>query len=212
MMVVRKQSQMRDKVQESLISFNGEYRNYCIGIVDIVNSTKIAAKMPPVSLGIYYSIFLNKMADIAVRFDASVVKNIGDSLLFYFPSTVNSADMKGFQNAIECGLSMIESRCMINNIMFESRLPSISYRVSIDYGTVLIAVTLYDTVDIFGPPVNVCAKINREAHPNGMVIGGDMFQMVKAISSYQFKQICSFSSGLKSSYPVYSILRRNALH
>ena len=91
--------------------------------------------------------------------------------------------------------------------MSEYGLPLISYRISADYGTVMTAKSVNSAnYDIFGPPVNICAKINRKALPNGMVIGGDLHQIVKFFPRYNFELITGYSSGLKFQYPVYSVV------
>ena len=59
--------------------------------------------------------------------------------------------------------------------------------------------------DMIGPPINMCAKINRLAEKNQFVIGGDLFQMVKDFKIYQFKEISDFSVGFKLAYPVYLV-------
>ena len=59
--------------------------------------------------------------------------------------------------------------------------------------------------DIFGPTVNLCAKINRMAKPNGIVIGSDMYQIVKKYQNYKFQEIDDFRSSLKHYYSVYSV-------
>ncbi len=63
-------------------------------------------------------------------------------------------------------------------------------------------------IDLIGPPVNMCAKINHRAEKNGVVIGGDFFEMVKNASDYNFKQVKGFSIGLRYAYPIYSVTRR----
>ena len=70
---------------EFLLQFSASTTDYCVCIVDIVSSTKIMMSLPHVKVSRYYEIFLNKMAEIVRKFDGIVVKNIGDSLLFYFP-------------------------------------------------------------------------------------------------------------------------------
>ena len=58
----------------------------CVGIVDIVNSTKITADIgDSENVAKYYSIFINTMAVIARNFGAEVIKNVGDSVIFFFP-------------------------------------------------------------------------------------------------------------------------------
>lgn len=48
--------------------------------------------------------------------------------------------------------------------------------------------------DIFGSTVNKCAKINRLAPPNGVVIGDALYQMVKSVNTYNFEMINSQST------------------
>ena len=75
-----------------------------------------------------------------------------------------------------------------------------------DYGPVMVA--KYSTsscVDIFGPTVNVCSKINHFAKSDQMVIGSDMFQTAKKLKKYKFNEEAEFQSALKQDYSVYSV-------
>ena len=60
-------------------------------------------------------------------------------------------------------------------------------------------------VDIFGPTVNLCSKLNKMAKPNTMVIGGDLYQIVKSFKEYHFESVLEYNNGLKLQYPVYLI-------
>lgn len=193
------------------ISFTGTTKGYCIGIVDIVNSTSTTAKLTNGKMCEYYSVFLNAMSKIAKAHDATIIKNIGDSLLYYFPRTVDGMAIQGFADVLECGLSMIESRDIINQIMSESHLPPFDFRVSADYGVVSIASSPRTQVeDVFGPTVNLCAKINSAAKPNSVIIGGDLHQIVRSFRGYEFKTIGECILGLKLNYPAYSVCRRES--
>lgn len=191
-----------------VISFSGIYKNYCVCIVDAVNSTKITATLPKSKVCKYYGVFLNAMAMIAREFGASVVKNVGDSLLYYFPETSAVSNTLAFTDSLECGMAMIESHEVINTIMQKEGLPSVDYRISADYGSIMMAKSESMIDDIFGSPVNICAKINPKALPNGMVIGGDLYQIVKSFTGYHFQSISGYSVGLKFQYPLYSISRK----
>lgn len=198
-----------DDILDDIISFSGKYGSYCVGMVDIVNSTKVTASLPKTQICQYYGIFLNTMAAIARKFGATVVKNVGDSLLYYFPLTSDISSKSSFGDVLECGMAMLGARLAINTKMSLQKLPPLSYRVSADYGIVATAESpSVQGVDIFGPTVNICTKINRDARPDSMVIGGDLYQIVKSFSEYEFKLIIGYSAGLKLQYPVYSIARR----
>ena len=79
------------------------------------------------------------MSAIAKRFGARVIKNGGDSLLFYFPDTSDDTNRFAFKDVLECCTSMIETRELLNSQMREHNLPPIDYRISADYGKVEIA-------------------------------------------------------------------------
>jgi CheY-like chemotaxis protein len=156
------------------------------------------------------------MATIARNFGAKVIKNAGDCLIFYFPKTSNSANKSAFQEVIECGLTMMSAHNTINAKLYEEGLPLLNYRISADYGRVEIARSgASQSDDLFGSTVNLCAKINSNAPLNGMVIGGDLYQIVKKSFSstfnddYQFKGIGQYSIGFKHSYPIYSVISQN---
>jgi adenylate cyclase len=193
---------------EDVVSFSGTHQNYCVGIVDMVGSTKATAHLSKEKMTQYYGIFLNGMAMIAKDHGAIVVKSIGDSLLYYFPKT---ADFKAehFVCPIKCAMSMIECKDIINAKMKAYGLPSVKYRVSMDFGTVMLANSVSSgNDDIFGSTVNVCSKINRIAKPNGIVIGNDMFQIVKNFDEYAFIADNGFSLGMAIEYPVYQVLKK----
>lgn len=191
---------------EDVVSFSGTHQNYCVGIVDMVGSTKASAHLSKEKMTQYYGLFLNGMAMIAKDHGAKVVKSLGDSLLYYFPKT---ADYKPehFVCPLKCAISMIECEDIINDKMKEHGLPSVKYRISMDFGTVMLANSVASTNDdIFGSTVNVCSKINRIATPNGIVIGNDMFQIVKNFDEFAFVADSGLSLGMAIQYPVYKVI------
>jgi len=100
------------------------------------------------------------------------------------------------KGVFECGLTMIAINPLINAKLQEKLLPSLYYRISVDYGRVEIAKSLTSTSeDLFGPTVSICAKINSMAAPNEMVIGSDLYQIVESSfgDDYIFNQIGEYS-------------------
>ncbi len=201
-------SQRLENRLEDVVSFSGTSQNYCVGIVDMVGSTKVSAHLSKEKMTKYYGLFLNGMAMIAKDHGAIVVKSLGDSLLYYFPKT---ADYKPehFVCPLKCAISMIECADIINAKMNDHGLPSVKYRVSMDFGTVMMANSVASPDDdIFGSTVNVCSKINRIAKPNGIVIGSDMYQIVKDFDDYAFVADNGLSLGMAIQYPVFTVLKK----
>jgi CheY-like chemotaxis protein len=109
---------------------------------------------------------------------------------------------------------MISAGTVLNTKMYEEGLPSIDYRISADYGRVgIVRSAISQNDDLFGPTMNICSKINSKALPNQMVIGSDLYQIIKSSSSYhrldyRFKSVGEYSVGFKQTYPVYSVLAK----
>lgn len=195
------------KTADYLVAFSGLAKNYCIGVVDMVSSTKISAEMNEFEWCRYYEIFLNSMAKILPRFGGKVIKNQGDSLLYYFPESSKRTQF-GFTSCIESALTMVDEHDKINGILKKEGLPRMNYRISLDYGKVVIMNSNNSTTpDLIGPPVNMCTKINHIAKTNGIVVGGDLYQNLKHIKDYKYSQREGFSIGFKYSYPVYELTR-----
>src|SRR6476659_6248404 len=203
--------------KENEITFTKYSHSYCICIISIVDFTQNIDKLQnPVDIRKYYSIFYNTMALIIKNHDGKVIKNVGDLLLFYFPKTVNFSKPSSFQDVLDCGLAMIQANSTLNLDLNKNDLPSIGYKISSNYGLVELATsTNSNGVDLFGPTVIICSKINHLALPNQMVIYKDLYDIVEKtpyFKDYVFKKIDDNDSKNKKehkylSYSVYSIQR-----
>src|SRR5918912_1183392 len=188
-------------------------RYYCGCLVDLVCSTQITAHIGNTNkIRKYYSIFLNAVAAISKNFGATVIKNVGDALLFYFSDTSDSGNRVAFKEALECFTGIIAARDLINKKLSLEGLPEVNYRISADYGQVEVGTAVSSGAeDFFGPTVNVCSKMNRSAERNGIVIGGDLYRIIKQFpfeAEYEFEEVDQLSIGLKQSYPLYSAKRK----
>ena len=196
-----------------LVAFSTKTQNYCVGIVDMVDSTKISAQIGPARISRYYQVFLNSMSKILSRFGGFVIKNIGDCLVYYFPESSKPNNKFGFMSCLESSLAMIESHDLICEQLRKEGLPCVDYRISADYGSVILMKSnASDSLDLIGPPVNMCSKINRSAGKNGVVLGGDLHSMVKDLDDYNFKEIKGYSLGFKYDYPIFTLSRKNKSH
>jgi len=199
------------------ISFLSNSNSYCVCFVDMIDSTKIIAKIAiPDKVRKYYSIFLNSMSALIKKFGGSIIKNLGDSLVFYFPKTCDCANRSAFRDVIECGITMMAAFKVINSKMTQMQLPNVNYRISADYGSSVIAKSANSQAyDLYGSTMNICAKINSKAPPNGMVIGNDLYEILRSFSSpsfsddHYFKRIGEYLvDGLQQSYPLHSVVSK----
>ena len=172
------------------VTFCPETENYCVGMVDMVDSTRISAILGHEKMSQYYQIFLNSMSKILNKFDGKVVKNIGDCLLYYFPVYKIKNPEDYLIKSLECSFAMIESHDFICQHLKGKNLPCLNYRISMDYGNVILMKSNDSaSIDMIGTPINMCAKINRKAPSNGIVVGGDIREMLKKVHRYEFEEI-----------------------
>jgi CheY-like chemotaxis protein len=168
------------------IRFSGDSIKSCIGFIDLVDSTKNTITMDNLGhVRIYYSKFINSISKIVKSYGGKVIKNIGDCILFYFPKTSNNKNEEAFREAIECGLKILDSRYVVNQELSKQQLPPFSYRISMDFGVLELAlVGDYSQVDLFGSTINFCAKINSSLSvANQIVIGDNFYRILKSFSN-----------------------------
>jgi len=67
-----------------VVNFLETSQNYCVCLVDIVNSTKISASLTQQKLSKYYEIFLNSMAQIVEKHGGLLLKILEIVFCFIF--------------------------------------------------------------------------------------------------------------------------------
>ncbi len=193
--------------EEILLKFSQDVQNDCVGVIDMKDSTKISSELSDESVTKMYEIFLNFMAKIVQNHNGEVVKNIGDALMFRFAKVDpnNSAVMK---NILECCLSMIDSHDKLKKQLNAENMPELDYKISITYGSVKVAKSTTSNIsDIFGPTVNRCFKINSLCPKNSMVVGINMYEILKNFDEYQFIEFSSNEMKEKYGYSIFEVRR-----
>ena len=204
---IKEKEDVIKKQEDILLQFSDYSENYCVCMVDIINSTKITSNLSETQTSEFYKIFLNSIAMIVRRFDGIVVKNIGDALLFYFP-VIHSEQQTTLKKSLDCCLTIAESHDDISTQLKQEKLPIFDYRISATYGIVRIAKTSTSSVnDIFGSTVNRCAKINRAAPANGLIVGKDFYDHAKALNQFTFEKI---QDDIEHGYEGFIVSRKSS--
>jgi class 3 adenylate cyclase len=208
-LITIKQKEAVIKQQEDiLLNFSDQSENGCVCLIDIKDSTSITSKLTDSKCSELYSTFLNSMATIVQEFKGTVIKNIGDALLFYFPK-INTNDESSLKNVIECCFAMCDIHDTIGKKLEEKGLPSVDYKISATYGSVRMANTsTSDVSDIFGSTVNRCAKINGLAPRNGLLIGESFYNAVKSINGYTFTKMDNLLPDQEKRFVTYTVSRK----
>ena len=191
-----------------LLKFSEHTQNDCVGVIDMKDSTKISAELSDEDVTKLYDIFLNFMARIVRKYNGEVIKTIGDALLFRFPN-VEPNDLTVMKNILECCLSMIESNDKLQEELKAENLPGLNYKVSLTYGSVNVAQSTTSNVsDIFGPTVNRCFKINSLCPENSIIIGDNMYKILKDFNEYEFAQLSDNEMKQKYGYTIFEVRRK----
>ena len=194
------------------IPFTDYSERVCVSVIDIIGSTGIVSSIGrSKDIRTFYRIFLNKISNILKKYRANIIKTVGDGIISYFPDTIDITNIRAFENVLECCVAQIEDRFAINSMLTEQRLPTITYRVSVDFGKVEITrFDGFDREDRFGSTINICSKMNLCAQPNGIVVGNDLYRIIRSFKqlddAYTFHEMDSYYCGIgKYSYPLYSL-------
>jgi CheY-like chemotaxis protein len=120
-----------------------------------------------------------------------------------------------FKEVIECGFRILDARHSVNEELFQHHLPPFSYRISMDYGVLDLALFgEYSQIDLFGSTLNICSKINSALSiPNTLIIGENFYRVLKSYSNivdnYNFINNGEYNLTEYNKYSTYSIKKKN---
>ncbi|HXW12510.1 MAG TPA: adenylate/guanylate cyclase domain-containing protein [Nitrososphaeraceae archaeon] len=197
--------------QRDDITFSEKASMCCVGFVDMIDSTRITAGLPTHQMSRYYSLFINWVSSVIRGYGGEVVKNTGDGLLFYYCSVGDSptkadSHAKTVRNCLNSAITLSILHQNVNKKFISEKLPELNYRISLDYGEVSFAQTVDSTTfDIFSTTVNLCAKINKVANPNKVIIGGDLYRIARNLRGYDFQEVKQTISIWNRAYPLYTV-------
>ncbi len=122
-----------------------------VGFADIVGFTALSNQIGQAKIGDLVEVFESRCADVVAAQRGRVIKSIGDSVLF-----VNTDPIRAYDTAAG----------IINVIGRDSRMPDV--RVGLASGSVVMRLG-----DVFGPPVNMAARLTAVARRNRVIIDAD---------------------------------------
>jgi adenylate cyclase len=119
-----------------------------VGFADIVSFTALSNDISRERIGDLVEVFESRCADVVARNHGRVIKSIGDSVLF-----VNDDPIRAYDTA----------EGIITVIGRDKRMPDV--RVGLASGSVVMRMG-----DVFGPPVNMAARLTAVARRNRIII------------------------------------------
>ncbi|WP_372734208.1 adenylate/guanylate cyclase domain-containing protein [Nocardioides sp.] len=123
-------------------------KDLTVGFADIVSFTALSNELSEQRIGDLVELFEARCADVVATHRGRVIKSIGDSVLF-----VNDDPIRAYDTA----------EGIINVIGRDPRMPDV--RLGLASGTVVMRLG-----DVFGPPVNMAARLTSVARRNRIII------------------------------------------
>jgi adenylate cyclase len=159
--------------------------------VDLVGSTDMSMTLPVDKLVTIIRAFTYEMSSVIQSHRGYVLKYVGDAVIAFFPSSYNK--LLACDNAIYCAQSMITVvRNGINPILNQYDYPELSIKIGIDEGENVIVQYGHEKsspIDVLGYCMSIAAKITSITHPNGITIGGDVYDMIHPTLKTRFKEL-----------------------
>ena len=119
-----------------------------VGFADIVSFTALSNRLTEDRIGDLVELFESRCADVVAAQRGRVIKSIGDSVLFVSDDPVRAYDI---------------AEGIINVIGRDARMPDV--RLGLASGSVVMRLG-----DVFGPPVNLAARLTAVARRNRIII------------------------------------------
>ncbi|MFC7495046.1 MULTISPECIES: adenylate/guanylate cyclase domain-containing protein [unclassified Nocardioides] len=119
-----------------------------VGFADIVSFTALSNRLTEERIGDLVELFESRCADVVAAHRGRVIKSIGDSVLFVSDDPVRAYDI---------------AEGIIHVVGRDSRMPDV--RLGLASGSVVMRLG-----DVFGPPVNLAARLTAVARRNRIII------------------------------------------
>jgi len=129
-----------------------------VGFADIVSFTALSNQLTEARIGDLVELFESRCADVVASQRGRVIKSIGDAVLF-----VNDDPIRAYDTA----------QGIINVVGRDSRMPDI--RLGLASGSVVMRLG-----DVFGPPVNMAARLTAVARRNRIIIDAATAELLPA--------------------------------
>jgi class 3 adenylate cyclase/predicted ATPase len=182
-------------------SAGGERRHLTVLFCDLVGSTEIAAQLDPEEWREVVSGYHHTAAEAITGYGGHVAKYLGDGVMAYFGWP--QAHENDAERATRAGLAIVER---VSKVKQDPTQPTISVRVGIDSGTVVIGDGAGRDTEVFGETPNIAARVQSAAGPDSVLITAATHRLLSGLfvvqdaGSQQLK-------GVASPVELYRVLR-----
>ena len=183
---------------------------------DLVGSTNMSMTIPVDNLVTIIRAFTHQISHVVDNYGGYVLKYVGDAVISFFPSHVNTNKYSASSMSVECGKSMIKViKDEINIIFKRYEYPELFAKIGIDAGE--NAIVQYGSedvapIDVLGYSMNIAAKITSLTGANKVSIGDNVYKSLGREVQREFQELPIsgnrwkyISYGTDKPYKVYTL-------
>ena len=165
------------------VSAGGERRHLTVLFCDLVGSTEIATQLDPEEWREVVAGYHRAAAEAITRFGGYVAKYLGDGVMAYF-GWPEAHDNDG-ERAARAGLALLDVISKLNQPsgtgVSQSSPVTLSVRVGIDSGAVVVGAGASKDAEVFGETPNLAARLQATATPGTVLITAATHRLVSGL-------------------------------
>jgi PAS domain S-box-containing protein len=195
------------------VSVKSIRKNLTIFFSDLVNFTEMTESLEPEVLSDIVNSYLDEMVKIALKYNATIDKFIGDAVMIFFGDPISQGRE---QDALECIKMALEMRQKVQDmhpLWIEKGLEKpLEVRMGISTGEVTVGnFGSSHRVDytILGEHVNLASRIEGQANPNTIFISQSTYDLIKNQVTCLSKGVLDLK-GIKEPVKVYEVINVKA--
>ena len=183
-------------------------QNVTVLFTDIRGFAKIAEQISPAELAeLLNTRYFSPLDDIIFQYNGMLDKHIGDSIMGVFGAPVTGADDAA--RAVLSALAMRDKMTGVNESL-AGTAHRINIGIGISTGEVMAGVfgsSRKKEYTVFGPPVNLAARLEHLAGGNQILICGETYRQVKDFIRAEKMDRCAIK-GIDRSLDIYNVTDR----
>ena len=174
-------TQIFQELQKDPRTFKPKKQRTSILFTDIRGFSSISEKTDPQDLAVFLNRrYFNPLSDIAFKYNGTLDKHIGDSIMVIFGAPISYKDdaLRAVRTAIDIQKIMTQTMVKLGAI----ELSSIPVGIGISTGEVVAGIfgsTRKKEYTVIGSPVNIAARLEKLAKPGQTLITEETFREVR---------------------------------
>lgn len=187
-----------------------ERKKLTVFFSDIVGFTQITDMIEPETLSSLLNDYLNEMSLIALKYEGTIDKFIGDSVMIFFGDSESEDEQKSARKCVKMAWEMLKKTKILSEEWIARGSPShLKVRMGINTGFCTVGnFGSSNRMDytIIGGQVNIASRLEKISDENSITISNSTYKLVKDIVLTE-PPVSREIKGISHPIEVYKIIR-----